>query len=73
MSIISESLANQAAKLAASAKNGTVKIGDATYALTFNHNEWVYVVTDEAGEQVARFNTKTLAKAKQFTREWFSK
>jgi hypothetical protein len=72
MSIISQALVSQAEKLARSAKNGSVKIGDQTYTLTFNHREWVYVVTDEAGETVARFNTKTLSKAKQWTRDWFA-
>ena len=72
MSIISEALAKQSAKLAASAKDGTLKLDDQTYTLKFDHSQWVYIVTDEAGEVVARFNTKTLAKAKQWTRDWFA-
>ena len=72
MSIISEALAKQSAKLATIAKDGTLKLDGQTYTLTFDHSQWVYIVTDEAGEVVARFNTKTLAKAKQWTRDWFA-
>ena len=72
MSIINDALLKQAQKLATSAKNGTLKLGAQTYVLAFNPREWVYEVTDSAGELVARFNTKTLANAKRMTREWFA-
>lgn len=62
----------QAAKAAANAKNGAVTIGAQTYALTFDAREWVYAVTDESGEPVVRFNTKTLANAKRMLREWLA-
>ena len=71
MSIISETLVKQSTKLAASAKNGTIKLNGQTYTLTFDHSQWVYIVTDEAGEVVARFNTKKLTQARQWLREWF--
>jgi hypothetical protein len=32
--------------------------------------EWVYVVTDEAGDVVTRFNTKKLSTARQWLREY---
>jgi len=70
--IIGEALVKQAEKLAATAKDGTLKLGAQTYVLTFDHREWVYQVKDQAGELVARFNTKTLANAKRMTREWFA-
>lgn len=57
---------NQAIKMAANAKNGAYK----DYTLTFDSNEWVYVVTDSAGEIVTRFNTKKLTQARQWLREY---
>lgn len=72
MSIINQSLVNQSIKLATNAKDGTLKLNDQTYTLTFDHSQWVYIVTDEAGEVVARFNTKKLTQARQWLREWFA-
>ena len=72
MSIISEALINQSAKLATSAKDGTLKLDGRTYALTFDHAQWVYIVTDQSGEVVARFNTKKLTQARQWLRDWFA-
>ena len=72
MSIISEALTKQSAKLATNAKDGTLKLDGQTYTLTFDHSQWVYIVTDEAGETVARFNTKKLTQARQWLREWFA-
>jgi len=59
-------LENLAVKMAANAKNGTYK----GYTLTFDSNEWVYVVTDSTGETVTRFNTKKLTQARQWLREY---
>ena len=61
-------LENQAIKRAANAKNGTYK----GYTLTFDSNEWAYVVTDSAGEIVTRFNTKKLTQARQWLREYLA-
>ena len=72
MSIISETLINQSVKLATSAKDGTLKLDGQIYALTFDHAQWVYIVTDQSGEVVARFNTKKLTQARQWLREWFA-
>ena len=72
MSIISEALAKQSVKLAANAKDGTLKLDGQTYSLTFDYIQWVYIVTDEAGEVVTRFNTKKLTQARQWLRDWFA-
>lgn len=72
MSIISEALAKQSTKLATNAKDGKLKLDGQTYSFTFDHVQWVYVVTDEAGELIARFNTKKLTQARQWLREWFT-
>ena len=72
MSIINQSLVNQSIKLATNAKDGTLKLDGQTYTLTVDHSQWVYIVTDEAGETVARFNTKKLTQARQWLREWFA-
>jgi hypothetical protein len=58
-------LPSQAAAMAAKAKNGTYK----GYTLTFTP-EWVYEVTDSAGEVLTRFNTKKLTVARQWLREY---
>ena len=60
----------QAVAMAANAKTGTLKLNGQTYTLTFTH-EWVYEVTDEAGEVLTRFNTKKLTVARQWLRDWF--
>jgi hypothetical protein len=60
-----DKIENQAATMAANAKNGTCK----GYTLTFTP-EWVYVVTDPAGEVLTRFNTKKLSTARQWLREY---
>jgi hypothetical protein len=59
----------QALTMAANAKNGTLKLKGQTYTFTFTP-EWVYVVTDSAGEVVTRFNTKKLTTARQWLREY---
>lgn len=64
-------LPNQAAKMAANAKNGTLKINGMTYTFTFTP-EWVYEVADSTGEVLARFNTKKLTIARQWLREYLA-
>tara|TARA_R110000822_G_scaffold31413_5_gene90846 strand:+ start:911 stop:1117 length:207 start_codon:yes stop_codon:yes gene_type:complete len=61
-------LEQQAVKMAANAKSGTYK----GYTLTFDHAEWVYIVTDEHGEVLTRFNTKKLTVARQWLREYLA-
>jgi hypothetical protein len=63
-------LERQAVALAAQAKDGTLKLHGHQYKLTFT-SEWIYRVTDEHGEEVTRFNTKSLQKARSWLREWF--
>lgn len=65
-STIYDKLQDQAIQMAAKAKDGTYK----GYALTFDRAEWVYVVTDNAGDTIARFNTKKLTTARQWLREY---
>ena len=64
-----DKLASQAATMAANAKNGTLTHKGHKYTLTFT-SEWVYVVTDAAGEVLARFNTKKITIARQWLREY---
>lgn len=66
------SIERQAAKAAATAKNGEATINGQVYTFTFDSREWVYVVTNATGETVARFNTKTLTNAKRMLREWLA-
>jgi hypothetical protein len=62
-------LPNQAAAMAANAKNGALTHKGERYTLTFTP-EWVYEVTDSAGEVLTRFNTKKLTVARQWLREY---
>jgi hypothetical protein len=64
-----DKIESQAATMAANAKNGTLIHKGHKYTLTFTR-EWVYVVTDEAGEVLTRFNTKKLTTARQWLREY---
>lgn len=64
-----DELESQAATMAASAKNGTLTHRGHKYTMKFSP-EWVYVVTDEAGDVVTRFNTKKLSTARQWLREY---
>lgn len=64
-------LESQAATMAANAKNGTLAHGGHKYTLTFSP-EWVYIVTNEAGEVLTRFNTKKITVARQWLREYLS-
>jgi hypothetical protein len=62
-------LPNHAARMAANAKNGTLKHGGSVYTFTFTP-EWVYEVTDQTGEVLTRFNTKKLTVARQWLRDY---
>ena len=64
-------LSGQAATMAANAKNGALTVGGVKYTLTFKP-EWVYEVTDAAGEVLTRFNTKKLTVARQWLREYLA-
>ena len=64
-----DKLESQAATMAAHAKNGTLTHKGHKYTLTFSP-EWVYVVTDETGEVLTRFNTKKITVARQWLREY---
>lgn len=61
-----------AAKMAANAEDGALKLNGKVYAFTFNHRDWLYYVTDEAGKCIARYNTKKLTTARQWLREYFA-
>jgi hypothetical protein len=63
-------LERQSAALASQAKDGTLKLHGHVYTLTFT-SEWIYRVTNEHGEEVTRFNTKSLQQARGWLREWF--
>ena len=54
------------------AKSGTLKLGGQTFALTFDAYQGGYNVTNEAGECVARFNTRKLTIARQWLRECYA-
>ena len=62
----------QADRMAASAKDGTLKVGSTTYQLKFNPYRGVYIVTDASGQDVTNFNTKTLSTAKKWLQEWLN-
>lgn len=56
------------AQLHANARNGTLRLDEQIYALTFDgHN---YVTTDAAGDHVATFNTRQITVARKWLREY---
>lgn len=63
---------DQARRLNDNAKDGTLKIGDASYAFTFQRNEGIYSVTDPSGKELTRFNTRKLTVARQWLRDYFA-
>jgi len=71
MEIISNKLLSQAGKMAANAKNGTLKINNVSYTFTFDHREWHYVITDPEHNEIAKFNTKSLKQAREWLKEYF--
>lgn len=62
---------NMAQKAAATAKDGTLIVDGKRYQLTFDHKQWLYLVTLE-GETVTNFNTKSLKCARQWLREYLA-
>jgi hypothetical protein len=64
--------AGLASKMAANAKDGSLKINGATYAFKFNHATWEYHIFTQAGEELMKFNTKSLKQAREWLREYFS-
>ena len=73
MTVISEKLLNQArAKAAGAAKTAVCKINGRRYTLAFNSTEWVYRVTDDAGEWVVNINSKSATAAKRFLADWLA-
>lgn len=64
-------IASGAAAMAAKAKDGELTVDGVTYSLTFDHQAWVYRVTD--GERhFITLNTKKLSKAKQLLKEYLA-
>lgn len=61
-----------AEKMAANAKDGTLKVDGVTYQLKFRRDLWRYDVTDDKGAYVINFNTKSLKQAREWLREWLA-
>ena len=66
-----QAILSQAARMAAKAKPGVLKINGKTYTLVFDQNRWVYSVYEDLFLLV-EFNTKQLATAKAWLREYLS-
>ena len=71
MELISDRLINKAQQMANNAKDGTLKINNVSYVFTFDRKEWAYVITDNLGDEVVKFNTKSLKQARQWLKEYF--
>ena len=63
-------LQDKAQVMASKAKAGTLRHDGETYTFTFDANVWLYTVTDSQGETVKRYNTKTLAQAKKWLKDY---
>ena len=62
---------DKAQQMAAKAKDGKLVYKGETYIFTFDHDNWLYVVKDSKSEDTqVRLNTKSLAKAKAYFKEW---
>lgn len=61
----------KARKMAEKAKPGTLKIEGKIYTFEFCQKEWIYKVY-ENGFFLVNFNCKTLAKAKNYLRDWLN-
>lgn len=66
-----QKILNQAQQMAAKAKPGFMKVGGTLYTFEFDQTHWVYNVYED-GFLLLRVNTKTLAKAKAFLKEWLA-
>ncbi len=65
-------LQKRADALHASAKDGTLRLNGQVYAFRFDPREGVYVVTDESGATVVRYNTRKITTARKWLREYFA-
>lgn len=63
-------IASQAERLHRNAKSGNLIVKGAEYKIDFDYYLGVYIVTDKDKEEVARFNTRKLAEAKKWLKEW---
>ena len=61
----------QANKLHANAKDGTIKLKDNVYGFEFDRYQGVYIVTDSENNEVMRLNTRKITQAKQWLKEHF--
>jgi len=60
-----------ATKQAANAKPGFLKVGDKMYTFEFDHNQGHYIVYEDLFFYV-NFNTKVLATAKKYLKEYLA-
>lgn len=66
-----QKILNQAQKMAANAKDGSMIVDGKVYNFSFDNSAWVYNVS-ENGEHLMRVNMKNLSKAKAFVKEWLA-
>lgn len=66
-----EKILKQAQILANNAKDGSMTVDGKLYKFSFDSIAWVYNVYED-GEHLMRVNTKRLAKAKAFVKEWLA-
>lgn len=69
MTINMDKLLNGAEKLAANAKDGTLKLDGHLFTFEFCQKHWVYNVYRD-GFYYINFNTKSLKQARKMLREW---
>lgn len=51
---------------------GKLKVGKDMYYFSFLRNEGVYIVTDEEGEVINRYNTRKISVAKKWLKEFLA-
>lgn len=66
-----DKILDAASKLAAKAKPGILKIDDKVYTFVFDPSNWVYLVY-EYMVYLLSYNTKSLATAKKWLREYLA-
>ena len=52
------------------ARDGVLKYEGDIYTFTFNHYEGIYIVTDQSGVEITRYNTRKITVAKKWFREY---
>lgn len=62
----------QANKLHANAKDGTLKLNGDTYSFEFNRAQGHYIVRDSGDNVVMNLNTRKLTVARQWLKEHFA-